>query len=71
VARHAPGPNFPGSVIPGSVFPGFGHTRVSRSVPGFGACLIVAVGPLYSPSMWSAFDNMEFAFPRTHNKVEA
>ncbi|CAF1509331.1 unnamed protein product [Rotaria sordida] len=27
--------------------------------------------PLYSPEMWSVFDNMEFAFPRTQNKVEA
>ncbi|CAF4695184.1 unnamed protein product, partial [Rotaria sp. Silwood2] len=27
--------------------------------------------PLYPPEMWSVFDNMEFAFPRTQNKVEA
>jgi hypothetical protein len=27
--------------------------------------------PLFPPSMWSVFDNMEFAFPRTQNKVEA
>ncbi|CAF1501177.1 unnamed protein product, partial [Rotaria sordida] len=27
--------------------------------------------PLYSPEMWSVFDNMEFGFPRTQNKVEA
>jgi hypothetical protein len=28
------------------------------------------LNPLYSPSMWSVFDNMEFAFPRTQDKVE-
>ncbi|CAF1129674.1 unnamed protein product [Didymodactylos carnosus] len=27
--------------------------------------------PLYPPEMWSVFDNMKFAFPRTENKVEA
>ncbi|CAF0868187.1 unnamed protein product [Rotaria sordida] len=27
--------------------------------------------PLCPPEMWSVFDNMEFAFPRTQNKVEA
>ena len=27
--------------------------------------------PFYSPSMWSFFDNMEFAFPRTQHNVEA
>jgi hypothetical protein len=27
--------------------------------------------PLFSPAMWSVFDNIEFAFPRTQNKVEA
>ncbi|CAF1014859.1 unnamed protein product [Rotaria sordida] len=27
--------------------------------------------PLFPPEMWSVFDNMEFAFPRTQNKVEA
>ena len=26
---------------------------------------------LYPPEMWSVFDNTEFAFPRTQNKVEA
>ena len=27
--------------------------------------------PLFPPAMWSVFDNIEFAFPRTQNKVEA
>ncbi|CAF3241470.1 unnamed protein product [Rotaria sp. Silwood2] len=27
--------------------------------------------PLHPPEMWSVFDNTEFAFPRTQNKVEA
>ncbi|CAF4811695.1 unnamed protein product, partial [Rotaria sp. Silwood2] len=27
--------------------------------------------PLFPPEMWSVFHNMEFAFPRTQNKVEA
>ncbi len=33
--------------------------------------IVQRCNPLFPPEMWSVFDNTEFAFPRTQNKVEA
>ncbi|CAF1585084.1 unnamed protein product [Didymodactylos carnosus] len=44
------------------------HGRVKRTLRNG---RVQRHNPLYPPELWSVFDNMEFAFPRTRNKVEA
>ncbi|CAF3849720.1 unnamed protein product [Rotaria sp. Silwood1] len=44
------------------------HGRIKRTLRNG---TIKRHNPLFPPEMWSVFDNMEFAFPRTQNKVEA
>ena len=32
---------------------------------------VVRSAPMFPPSLWSVTDNVEYAFPRTQNSVEA